>query len=97
MPEPERWVNAYWDRNIKEEFKCTLKLTCLSRIGMLADVSGMLANMHLIINELSTRPTKDGRTIIFVTISLNGLEHLNSTVKRLEGISGVLDIERTGI
>ncbi|MBR4451777.1 MAG: bifunctional (p)ppGpp synthetase/guanosine-3',5'-bis(diphosphate) 3'-pyrophosphohydrolase [Clostridia bacterium] len=97
VPEPERWVNAYWDRNIKEEFKCTLKLTCLSRIGMLADVSGMLANMHLIINELSTRPTKDGRTIIFVTISLNGLEHLNSTVKRLEGISGVLDIERTGI
>ncbi len=95
--EPERWVNAYWDRNIKEDFKCTLKLTCLSRIGMLADVSGMLANMHLYINELSTRPTKDGRTIIFVTVSLNGLEHLNSTVKRLEGISGVLDVERTGI
>lgn len=95
--EPERWVNAYWDKNVKEEFKCTLQITCLNRIGLLADISGMLANMHLGINELSTRPAKDGRVAIFVTVSLNGIEHLNTIVKKLEGIDGVLDIERTGI
>ena len=64
---------------------------------MLADVSGMLANMHLGINELTTRPAKDGRASIFVTVSLNGIEHLNTIIKKLEGIDGVLDIERTGI
>ena len=57
----------------------------------------MLANMHLNINEISTRPTKDGRVSIFLTVSLNGIEHLNTTVKKLEAIQGVLAIERTGI
>ncbi|MBQ6543896.1 MAG: bifunctional (p)ppGpp synthetase/guanosine-3',5'-bis(diphosphate) 3'-pyrophosphohydrolase [Clostridia bacterium] len=95
--EPERWIKAYWDKNVKEEFKCTLQLTCLNRIGLLADISGMLANMHLNINEISTRPTKDGRVSIFLTVSLNGIEHLNTTVKKLEAIQGVLAIERTGI
>ena len=95
--EPERWIKAYWDKNVKEDFKCTLQLTCLNRIGLLADISGMLANMHLNINEISTRPTKDGRVSIFLTVSLNGIEHLNTTVKKLEAIQGVLAIERTGI
>lgn len=95
--EPERWVNASWDTNVREDFKCTLQLTCLNRIGMLADVSVMLANMHLNINDLSTRPTKDGRMTLFVTVSLNGLEHLKALMAKLGGISGVLSVERTGV
>lgn len=95
--EPERWVGAYWSKNIREDFKCTVSLTCLNRIGLLADISGMLANMHLNITDISTRPTKDGRITIFVTVALNGIEHLNSLMNKLEGINGVLTVERTGV
>ena len=96
-PEPERWINAYWDTNIKEEFKCTLQLYCLNRIGMIADVSTLLATNHVKINDLSTRATKDGRTIITTTLVVNGLEHLKSITQKLEKISGVLSVERSGI
>ncbi len=95
--EPERWVNAYWDSGIREDFKCTLQLYCLNRIGLLADVSSMLANMRIMINDISTRNTKDGRAIIMVTVSVNGVEHLNSLVSKIEKIDGVLSIERSGI
>ena len=95
--EPDRWVTAYWDSDIREDFKCTLQLFCLNRIGLLADVSSLLANMRIMINDISTRNTKDGRTSIMVTVSVNGVEHLNSLVAKIGKIDGVLTIERTGI
>ena len=95
--EPERWVEAYWDKGVREDFKCTLQLYCLNRIGLLADVSSMLANMRIMINDISTRNTKDGRAVIMVTVSVNGVEHLNSLVTKIGKIDGVLNVERSGI
>ena len=95
--EPDRWVVAYWDTNVREDFKCTLQISCLNRIGLLADVSSLLANMHIMINDISTRNTKDGRTLIMLTVSVNGVEHLNSLTAKLSKISGVLSVERTGV
>lgn len=95
--EPERWITAYWDTNVKEDFKCTLQLFCLNRIGLLADVSSLLASMRIMINDISTRNTSDGRAIVMVTVSVNGVEHLNSLVAKIDKIDGVLSIERSGI
>ncbi len=95
--EPERWITAYWDTNVKEDFKCTLQLYCLNRIGLLADVSSLLASMRIMINDISTRNTTDGRAVVMVTVSVNGVEHLNSLVSKIDRIDGVLSIERSGI
>jgi len=95
--EPDRWIKAYWDSNVREEFKCTLQIYCLNRIGLLADVSSLLANMRIMINDISTRNTKDGRAIVMVTVSVNGVEHLNTLVQKIDKIEGVLSIERSGI
>ena len=95
--EPDRWISAYWDTGVREDFKCTLQIHCLNRIGLLADVSSMLANMRIMINDISTRNTKDGRATIMVTVSVNGVEHLNSLVAKISKIDGVLSIERSGV
>ena len=95
--EPERWITAYWDSSVREDFKCTLQLYCLNRIGLLADVSSLLANMRIMINDISTRNMKDGRAVVMVTVSVNGVEHLNSLVSKIKKIDGVLSIERSGV
>ncbi len=95
--EPDRWITAYWDTNVKEEFKCTLALYCINRIGLLAEVSTLLANARINITDISTRTSKDGRTQIVVTVSVSGVEHLNSLMKKLETVEGVLEIERAGV
>ena len=77
--------------------KKDLQISCLNRIGLFADVSSLLANMHIMINDISTRNTKDGRTSIMLTVSVNGVEHLNSLTAKLSKISGVLSVERTGV
>ncbi|MDR0314578.1 MAG: bifunctional (p)ppGpp synthetase/guanosine-3',5'-bis(diphosphate) 3'-pyrophosphohydrolase [Oscillospiraceae bacterium] len=95
--EPERWINVTWDENIKEEFKSTLTLEGLDRIGLIADISSQLAGMHVMIHFLNSRIVKSGKCIITLTITVNGVEHLNSVIRRLEKISDVLNIERSGV
>ena len=93
--EPERWITAYWDKNVKEEFKSSLLITCLDRVGLLADVSGQLANMHVMIHSMNTRELKDGRCTLTMTITVDGVEHLRSVMAKVAKIDGVLKVDRS--
>ncbi len=95
--EPERWINVYWDKNVKEEFNATINLFCISRIGLMAEISTVLANMHVDIRAISTRDLKDENKLMTLTIAVNGIDHLNNVIKFLRKIDGVIQIERTGI
>lgn len=95
--EPDRWIPAYWSNTVKEEFKATLLATCIDRVGLIADVSGQLANMHVMIHSLTTRELKDGRCTLLMTITVNGVEHLNSVIGKISKINGMLSVERSGM
>ena len=90
----DRWIKTYWDNTVKEDFRATLMISCLNRVGMLADISVQLANMHVMINDINTRNFKDGRTTVAMTITVSGIEHLKSVSAKLERIDGVLSVER---
>lgn len=92
--EPARWVNAYWNKNVKEEYKATLQLTCLSRIGLMAEVAMAVANMRVNITNISTHDMKDGRTIVELTVNVSGLDHLKNLISKIEKIDGILSVER---
>lgn len=96
-PEPERWINAWWDTKTNNNYRATLVVTGVDRVGMLADLSGQLANMHVMIHSLFTKESKDGRCVINLTITVNGAEHLNSVREKLKKIKGVTSVERVGI
>lgn len=92
--EPERWVNVSWNTDVKTEFKASLQISCLSRIGLMADVSIQLAAMKVNINEIATRETKDGRNLMTMTITVSNVDHLKNVIARLEKVDGVLSVER---
>lgn len=92
----DRWIHAKWDKNVREEFKSVLMISCLNRVGMLADISGQLASMHVMIHDINTRHFKDGRSSFSMTITVNGVEHLKSVITKIEKINGVLNVERAG-
>ena len=95
--EPDRWLNASWDRNVREEFKSKLLISCLNRVGMLADITGQLAGMSVMINDVNTRHSKDGRSTFIMTITVNSVEHMKSVISKLEKVKGVLSVERAGV
>ena len=95
--EPERWVRATWDTKASNDYRVTLGVTCINRVGMLADLSTALANMHVMIHSLFTKESKDSRVVIYLTITVNSAEHLRNLSEKLKKIKGVLSIERSGL
>ena len=92
--EPERWISASWDSNVKEEFTATLSIACLDRVGMMADISKVIADMRVMIYGINTKSKKDGRASIELTLAVNGIEHLQGVMAKILKINGVLDVER---
>lgn len=92
--EPDRWINADWDSNVKEDFTATLDIICLNRVGLMADISRVIADMRVMIYGINTQVKKDRRVTMELTIGVNGTEHLQSVMARISKINGVLDIER---
>ena len=92
--EPERWINAGWDTNVQEDFTATLSIAALDRVGLMADISRVIADMRVMIYGINTKTRKDKRAMLELTIGVNGTEHLQSVMSRISKINGVLDIER---
>lgn len=95
-PEPERWVNAHWEGDVKDDFKSTLHIVAVDRGGLLADVTQQLSNMRIFIHTLNSRQERNSdNAFISATISINGLPQLQSIIERLMKIPGVISIDRS--
>jgi guanosine-3',5'-bis(diphosphate) 3'-pyrophosphohydrolase len=98
--EPERWVTAYWDKKEEEKdyYRATLSVWCDDRIGILASVTAMLASMHVNINNITTKDSpKESKTTVYLTISVKNREQLKTVAEKIDGINGVISVERTGL
>lgn len=93
--EPERWVQAHWETTVDGEFKASLQLHAQNRQGLLADVTTMLSQMHVMIHALNARDPHADDAIIQMTLVVNSLEHLNFLIARLKQIPGVERIDRS--
>ena len=91
----ERWISAKWARNQHDFFKSHLQIHALDRPALLADISIAVAGMRVPLHAVNAKQTSSGNSVIDITISTEGVEHLKNICKRLEKISGVLSVDRT--
>lgn len=92
--DPERWVKVHWDTATSDKYSATITVTCLKRLGLIADVSQQIANMKVNIVGLTTRDTKDGRCIIEITVQVESIEHLKSLAAKIAKVYGIISVER---
>lgn len=92
--EPERYVNVYWENEIKESFRATLEIISNDRTGLLADVTIALSSMRIFIHTLNSREISNGQAVVTTTIDINNKEHLDFVIKRLRSIKGIISISR---
>ena len=95
--EPERWIKAYWDSDVKEDFKANIAVTGMDRTGLLMDITAQFAAMHVDIHSVNTKTKKDGRAVMNFVITVNGTEHLKNVMAKLSKVNGVLDVERSNV
>lgn len=90
----QRLIAVHWDLDTSEWFSPTLNITAYNRIGLMSDISSLLAGMRVMIHRMNARETKDNFAIISVTIDVKNLDHLNNVSARIKKIQGVLEVSR---
>lgn len=94
-PEPERWVGAHWDSNVKVEARSSIDVYAIDRDGVVLDISTTMANAHVKMHSINARPINDGNCLTSMSITVNNKEHLDAIIKLLNKVDGVYLIERS--
>lgn len=96
----DRWVKVSWektnDKSAAKYFKTTLDIIAVDRVGLLADVSTALAVINVFIYESTSRELKNGNALMSVTVSVAGMDQLNTVISKLQKIRNVISVERSG-
>ena len=95
----ERWKEAHWEASQERGdgrsiYEALLQIYVDDRIGMLADITAVLADMRVSILQVSVNNRNDGSSIINLKVGCRNIDHFNSIVSRLRGLSGVDNILR---
>ncbi len=89
-----RWVNAYWADDIKEDFKATLDILTLDNGNSLGQIYSALHDMRVHLYSFNAKETSDKRVSMNVVISVNSTEHLNNIVSKLKKNKIVISVIR---
>ena len=93
--EPGRWLNAYWDSDVKFDLNTTLCVFCIDRENLLADVMSACYEIKIGITNIEAKVLKNGNSIITLGIKVDNTEHFNNFLLRLKKIENVISVERT--
>ena len=75
-------------------YEAPIQLYVSNRIGVAADITRILAEMHVMILQINTQNKNDGLTIINLKVSCKNIEHYNTIVSKLRAIESVESIAR---
>ena len=96
--EPERWINVWWADKTKRStspiFKVTLDIVARENIQIVADVSKVMADLHIPLTDISVRMLKNGNTNVLVSINTAGVAQLNTIITRLKKLPDVISVDR---
>jgi GTP pyrophosphokinase len=94
MTEPERLVPVTWGDHGEATFPVTIQIKAWDRVGLLKDVSTLLADERVnIVSVLTT--THDDRTVtLYATVEVEGIGQLSTILQKLEGVREVYEVRR---
>ena len=95
----ERWKEAHWEAseeqgNGRSVYEALLQLHVDNRIGMLADITAVLADMRVSILQVNVVYKNDGNAMVNLKVGCKNISHYESIVSRLRGLQGVDNILR---
>jgi GTP diphosphokinase / guanosine-3',5'-bis(diphosphate) 3'-diphosphatase len=94
VSEPERLVPVSWGNHGEATFPVTVQVKAWDRVGLLKDVSTVLADERVnIVSVLTT--THDDRTVtLYATVEVEGIGQLSTILRKLEGVREVYEVRR---
>jgi GTP pyrophosphokinase len=91
--ERERLVDVEWGKR-GQMYPVAVHIDAWDRVGLLRDVSTMVAEEKVNMVGVHTQEGEDGHITIYMTLETAGIEQLSRLLARLEAIRGVLSVSR---
>ncbi len=92
--DPHRLVEIEWDLSSKENRSARIRIVCEDRSGLLADMSQLLKEQKVNITRATIGTTRDKKAVCLFTVSISSLGQLKKVISTLEGVPGVIMVER---
>jgi GTP pyrophosphokinase len=92
--EAERRIPVTWDVRREVTYPARILVVTHDQPGVLANVSAAIAACQVNISRSSTETTPDKKAHLEFTIDVRDANHLSETLRRVEGLRGVLSVER---
>lgn len=92
--DPRRLIPVTWDENVKTIRMVKLVIHTFDRVGILAAMSQSISNTGANIVSAQVKANPDGRAYNFFEMNVSSSEQLNSIIRSLERIEGVIKVER---
>ena len=92
--EAGRWIKVSWGSDTRESYRTSLEITAKDRINFIMDVSTVLSSTKTHVSSMNARSTPDGFVLLSLDIDVHDGEQLQTVMRRLEQISGVMRVTR---
>jgi guanosine-3',5'-bis(diphosphate) 3'-pyrophosphohydrolase len=92
--DPHRLVEIEWDLTQKADRNVKIRVVCVDRPGLLADMSQAIKDQNANITRAQIGTTKDKKAVCFFSVSIKDLNHLKLIISKLEGVNGVISVAR---
>ncbi|MCO5216838.1 MAG: ACT domain-containing protein, partial [Thermomicrobiales bacterium] len=94
IPDPERLVNVSWGSQANETHPVSIIIEAEDRVGLLKDISTLLADQRVNILSMATQ-THDDRTVTFrAVVEVEDLNQLSNMLSKLEQLRQVNSVRR---
>ncbi len=91
---PEKWLDVAWSDNVETDFTAKVRLDLLDRRGVLANVTTLLADKDINIENIQFHDTDGFNTVSTFYISVKSTQQLNKIIALLEGLDDIIRAER---
>ena len=89
-----RWLKVSWAESTPDTYTTTVQVTAKDRMGLIVDVSTVLSSTKTLVSSLNARSTADGFGLIEIEIQVSDANQIQTVIRRLEQISGVMRVSR---
>ena len=92
--EKGRWVPVSWGRSEQDLYQTTLDISAKDRPNLFLDVAAALSAAKIRVDTLTAKGMPDGFALVSVVISIRDREELDTVMKKLGSVQGVLGVQR---
>ncbi len=92
--EKGRWINVEWGDCAQNTYQLNLEITAKDRNNLFLDVAAALSAAQVRVDTLSAKGTPDGFAVVTALLKVRSRDEVNTVMRKLNGISGVMTVTR---